>query len=438
MSTISVGGKRLNEEAAIALLKDVHIKPTKAHLERLTKLTSDTDKNKYLNKSELDLGVMALLLELHGGASGGVSPDKPIKAAIDGVPLGTARYQVSLSDDHKSITFDPKQPKNLLQAKAAANAKTAKSVNIGHTFLGGVNVQIENAKGKIETFKEGKWLRKSFAEVVKKPEDLQRLRDAGYNVFAKRDILAVNTKEDSDSTFFATRDSKIDKDAPPPQGGPNVKLAKQDLTRGFVAICTETTIEWFGDRPAFTVKKPVIYLYPEKKTNVTVKVEVVGEFSAQYPKTQDGTWNMIATPDGTLFDPKTEKKYGYLFWEAKNPSNLTIDPAKAFCVKKDEVEPFLETACQKFGLNDREKTDFVSFWIAALEQNPYSLVQFLTDDECASYATMTVEPKPDSEIRMFMLFQRVNKPVKVGSPALSLKKREKFTVVEWGGANLDE
>ena len=43
-----------------------------------------------------------------------------------------------------------------------------------------------------------------------------------------------------------------------------------------------------------------------------------------------------------------------------------------------------------------------------------------------------------SEIRMFMLFQRVNKPVKVGSPALSLKKREKFTVVEWGGANLDE
>lgn len=98
MSTISVGGKRLNEEAAIALLKDVHIKPTKAHLERLTKLTTDTDKNKYLNKSELDRGVMALLLELHGGQSGGVSPDKPIKAAIDGVPLGTARYQVSLSD----------------------------------------------------------------------------------------------------------------------------------------------------------------------------------------------------------------------------------------------------------------------------------------------------------------------------------------------------
>lgn len=186
------------------------------------------------------------------------------------------------------------------------------------------------------------------------------------------------------------------------------------------------------------MKKPVIYLYPEKKTNVTVKVDVVGEFSAQYPKTQDGTWNMIATPDGTLFDPKTEKKYGYLFWEAKNPTNLTIDPAKAFCVKKDEVESFLEGACLKFGLNDREKTDFVSFWIAALEQNPYSLVQFLTDDECASYAQMTVEPKPDSEIRMFMLFQRVNKPVKVGSPALSMKKREKFTVVEWGGANLDE
>ncbi|MFO0729044.1 MAG: hypothetical protein U1E65_35015 [Myxococcota bacterium] len=439
MSTISIGGKRMNEDAAVALLKQYDIKPTKAHLERLAELTPDKDANNYLKKAELDKGAIALLHELKGGGnSGAATPDKPIQGVIDAAPLSQARYQISISDDHKTITFDPKQPKSLLMAKAAASKPKSKSVDVSHTFLGGVNVQIENQKGKLETFKDGRWVKKSFAEVAKSPDDLERLKAAGYNVHAKRDILVVNTKEDSSATFFATRDSKIDKDAPPPEGGPNVKLAKQDLTRGFVAICTETTIEWFGDRPAFTVKKPVIYLYPEKKTNVTVKVDVVGEFSAQYPKTKFGTWNMVAMPDGTLFDPKTEKKYGYLFWEAKNPSALTIDPAKAYCVKSDESERFLEDAALRFGLNDREKTDFVSFWIAALEQNPYSLVQFLTDDECAAYASMSVEPKPDTEIRLFMMFQRVNKPVKVGSPVMPEKKREKFTVVEWGGANLDE
>lgn len=44
--------------------------------------------------------------------------------------------------------------------------------------------------------------------------------------------------------------------------------------------------------------KPVIYLYPESKTDVAVKLAYAGELTCTYPAYQDG-WNVSASPDGT-------------------------------------------------------------------------------------------------------------------------------------------
>jgi len=438
MSTINVNGKRFSENVAKDTLRDEGLKPTKANLSRLAELAKDKNHNNYLSKSELSQGAKALVREMDGGtANGGVTPNKPIASVVKVPPASLERYQISVSDDKTTLTFDPRQPKNLFAARAAG-AKSTKSVNIGHTFLGGVNVTIENAKGETSPFKDAKWVKKSFAEVVTDKDDLQRLKDNGYDIKAKRDILAANTVGDEKPTFFALRDSKLDENAPDPSG-PNVKLAaKQDLTRGFVAICSETTIEWFGDRPQFTVKKPVVYLYPAKKTNVTVTVEPVGTFSAQYPSTTNGTWQMVATPDGTLFDPKTEKKYGYIFWEANNPGTLAIDPTKAHCVSAEHAETFLDAASMRLGLNDKEKTDFVSFWLPAMQKNALNLVQILTGEEVNAVAKMTVDPRPDCEIRVFLMFRAITDRVMAGSPPIPTLRRGTFTVVEWGGANLDE
>src|SRR5690242_1785432 len=49
------------------------------------------------------------------------------------------------------------------------------------------------------------------------------------------------------------------------------------------------------------MRKPVIYLYPKKKTKITVKVTLTdAEFTNTYPKIDGDTWNVIASPDGTL------------------------------------------------------------------------------------------------------------------------------------------
>ena len=61
--------------------------------------------------------------------------------------------------------------------------------------------------------------------------------------------------------------------------------------------------------------KPVIYLYPEAETEVTVRLEYKGRLTCTYPAPDpDGTWHVTARPNGTLTD-RQGREYNYLFWE---------------------------------------------------------------------------------------------------------------------------
>ena len=65
--------------------------------------------------------------------------------------------------------------------------------------------------------------------------------------------------------------------------------------------------------------KPVIYLYPEEETAVTVKLDYAGALTCTYPAYGDG-WAVTACPDGTLTD-NAGQTYNYLYWEGAD----TID-----------------------------------------------------------------------------------------------------------------
>ena len=47
--------------------------------------------------------------------------------------------------------------------------------------------------------------------------------------------------------------------------------------------------------------KPVIYLYPEQETTVSVSLDYAGTLTATYPAYENG-WTVTAEPDGTLYD----------------------------------------------------------------------------------------------------------------------------------------
>lgn len=216
--------------------------------------------------------------------------------------------------------------------------------------------------------------------------------------------------------------------------------------RSFVMICSQAQVVPLPDQaqgqesrpsPRILCRKPVVYLYPTRKTTVSVTLEVAGPMVSEYPVRKGNKWTMIASPDGTLQDPESGKAYPYLFWEAQ-ARPFALDPRRAHHVRGPEARAFLEKVAERSGFNFRETTDFVTYWLPALERNPHSMVQILDEKTYGDYARMTISPTPDTLIRLFMIFRATDATVTAGNPEIPVRTRSGYTVVEWGGSNLDE
>ncbi len=80
-----------------------------------------------------------------------------------------------------------------------------------------------------------------------------------------------------------------------------------------VLICVALMlVSLTGCGPLASTKKPVIYLYPTQKTNVTVKLSYHGDLTCTYP-TYNGEWNVTAYPDVHLINNADQKEYSYLY-----------------------------------------------------------------------------------------------------------------------------
>ena len=76
--------------------------------------------------------------------------------------------------------------------------------------------------------------------------------------------------------------------------------------------------------PSFaTESKPVIYLYPESQTDVTVTLDYAGTLTTTYPAYHSG-WEVTAFPDGTLINHADGKEYSYLFWEGDRDAGYDL------------------------------------------------------------------------------------------------------------------
>lgn len=177
--------------------------------------------------------------------------------------------------------------------------------------------------------------------------------------------------------------------------------------------------------------KPVIYLYPEEETEVTVHLTLDGRLTCTYPAYNDG-WTVTAMPDGTLIDEKGQT-YNYLYWEGETYTQY--DLSKGFCVKGRDTAAFLEDALDRLGLTRREANEFIVYWLPLMEQNTYNIISFQTDIYTDS-ARLTVEPAPDTLIRVFMAYQAADEPVVLPEQELTAPERAGFTVVEWGGTEI--
>lgn len=338
------------------------------------------------------------------------APTDPISGVITQVPAAVAaNYVLSISADRNQLTIDPRpRPASRAAVRDIGGFTTHDSAN------GGKVISLSGGP-----FRNARWVQASFRELVAPGPQQDELTRARYNLEQRRDLLVVDGEHDNAVTLFA-----FSADASKP---------------GIVGICSQVTIVDFvpGNNRPIAVRKPVIYLYPKIRSEVKVQVEVAGDMIASYPKPGPDGWRVTAEPDGTLLDTSNGRRHRYLFWEATS-AEWTIDPARAHSVAAEEAPSFLERACGRFALTDQECGDFITYWLPALERNGHSLVEFVAPERYARYARMRVEPTPDTTIRLFMLFRRSEPGVQVGAPELPQQSRRGFTVIEWGGADLDE
>ena len=183
------------------------------------------------------------------------------------------------------------------------------------------------------------------------------------------------------------------------------------------------------DRPA---EKPVIYLYPEEVTDVTVQLDYSGKLTCTYPAYKNG-WTVTAAPDGTLTDANGQT-YNYLYWEGEGTERY--DFSRGFCVAGADTAAFLEDALAQLGLTRKEANEFIVYWLPRMEQSPYNLIAF-QQEAYTDTAKLTVTPAPDSILRVFMAWQPLEAPVDIPAQTLPAFDRHGFVLVEWGGAEID-
>ena len=178
-------------------------------------------------------------------------------------------------------------------------------------------------------------------------------------------------------------------------------------------------------------EKPVIYLYPEQETTVSVSLDYAGTLTATYPAYEDG-WRVTAEPDGTLYD-ESGNEYSYLFWEGEN--NTDYDFSKGFCVAGADTADFLREKLAEIGLTPREYNEFIVYWLPKMQDNPYNLISFQSE-VYTDAAKLDIDPTPDSVLRVFMAWKPLHRAQTIEPQTFASFERNGFTVVEWGGCEV--
>ena len=180
--------------------------------------------------------------------------------------------------------------------------------------------------------------------------------------------------------------------------------------------------------------KPIIYLYPEKDKEVSVELGYKDNITISYPKYTNG-WNVFAQANGNLTDLDTNKNLYSLYYESKNTYNFKIEN-DGFIIKRDNVSEFLENKLSILGLTDREKEEFIIYWLPILQKNEYNYIRFATIDEINKNMPLEINPNPDTLIRILMTFKGLEKPIDIAEQQLVTPERTGFVAVEWGGTEI--
>ena len=191
------------------------------------------------------------------------------------------------------------------------------------------------------------------------------------------------------------------------------------LTVGALAIY-ENTIS-----PPMMIKKPALYLYPETDMGVDVNLHLTGDLVVDIPDYNDG-WNVFVTKEGLI-----NNEYDYLFYEA-TLKKISL-PDEGWIVRSDNLESWFKKTLPELGLNEKETSQFMEYWLEELDEDSYYEVKLFSQEFLDENLGLEIIPQPDTIIRLNFYFKPVDKQIELSPPIIDTPDRIGFTVVEWGG-----
>ena len=211
--------------------------------------------------------------------------------------------------------------------------------------------------------------------------------------------------------------------------------------------------------------KPVVYLYPEVPTDISVRfdksVEPRMQLDVQIPSYGTGNqskgWLVNAQPNGQLKDlqPKitncsdfgTGRKgqeyalkscqnnnYPYIYWAGNTP-NQYPKIESGFVVSAKDLESELRSKLAIIGLNKQETDDMMEYWLPNMlsKNKPFYRFSLLQNNELDKLFPMTISPQPQSSIRVFLDWDALDTNTTIPTQELITYSRTGYTMVEWGG-----
>lgn len=202
--------------------------------------------------------------------------------------------------------------------------------------------------------------------------------------------------------------------------------------------------------------KPVVYLYPQKDTKVSVSFKNQINFTTVIPNYKN-TWEVLAQSNGLLKDLQPEltncnsfenkhgaeyaknacekNEYPYLYWSGNTQGFKYPQALTGFVVKKENLNSFFDEKLSHMNFNQKEISDFKEYWVSHLtnKESDYFRISFFQNDLVNQMFPMKVTPTPNSSLRMFMDWDYASKETTIEEQKLISYPRNGFTLVEWGG-----
>ena len=213
-----------------------------------------------------------------------------------------------------------------------------------------------------------------------------------------------------------------------------------------IVIATAFWVYLFTYSKAQVDAKPIIYLYPQKTTEVNVLLGNPKYLTCSYPKyNEEKGWNVIVEPNGNMKyiseDNKEQNLYS-LYWEGEPALNKKIK-SDGFIVSGEDTIEFLQEKLNQLGLTEREAEEFIVYWLPQMEDNKYNYIRFETLKEIEENMPLNISPKPDTTIRIMMdwcaikgEFEAKVLKSKIKEQEINIPERKGFVVVEWGGCKI--